>query len=79
MATMIMSKIRETEIIHKYINRINNYKNCGKYFFRVSDEDENLYIIERKQNRNRLNEFRSQLYSLLAKPIFPIGFSYKCE
>lgn len=48
-----------------------------KFDCSVSDEDENLYIIERKQNRNRLNDFRNQLYALLAKPIFPMGFSFK--
>ncbi|XP_013119538.2 ATP-dependent RNA helicase ddx24 [Stomoxys calcitrans] len=42
-----------------------------------SDQDEDAFIIEKRRNRIHLANVRHQLKSLLAKPIFPRGFSFK--
>lgn len=46
-------------------------------FFRGSDQDEDPFIIERRRNRIQLDSVRAELKSLLARPIFPRGFSFK--
>ncbi|XP_017123570.1 ATP-dependent RNA helicase DDX24 [Drosophila elegans] len=42
-----------------------------------SDQDEDPFVIERRRNRLRVETVRAQLNALLAKPIFPRGFSFK--
>ncbi|KAH8280322.1 hypothetical protein KR018_002723 [Drosophila ironensis] len=42
-----------------------------------SDQDEDPFVIERRRNRLRVETVRAQLHALLAKPIFPRGFSFK--
>lgn len=45
--------------------------------FSGSDQDEDPYIIERRRNRIQLDSVRSELKTLLHRPIFPRGFSFK--
>ncbi|XP_065367377.1 ATP-dependent RNA helicase DDX24 [Calliphora vicina] len=42
-----------------------------------SDQDEDPYIIEKRRNRVQLDGVRSELKTLLSRPIFPRGFSFK--
>uniref|UniRef100_A0A0A1WHP7 ATP-dependent RNA helicase n=1 Tax=Zeugodacus cucurbitae TaxID=28588 RepID=A0A0A1WHP7_ZEUCU len=42
-----------------------------------SDQDEDAFVIERRRDRVHLENIRAQLRSLLSKPMFPSGFSFK--
>ncbi|XP_075165605.1 ATP-dependent RNA helicase DDX24 [Haematobia irritans] len=42
-----------------------------------SDQDEDAFIIEKRRNRIHLANTRHQLKTLLSRPIFPKGFSFK--
>ncbi|CAD7012801.1 unnamed protein product [Ceratitis capitata] len=42
-----------------------------------SEQDEDAFVIERRRDRVHLENVRAQLRSLLTKPMFPKGFSFR--
>ncbi|XP_014096581.3 ATP-dependent RNA helicase DDX24 [Bactrocera oleae] len=42
-----------------------------------SDQDEDAFVIERRRDHMHLENIRAQLRSLLTKPMFPSGFSFR--